>query len=174
MAKDKCCQSEKPVVEVLPKSLQQKQNTEFFETELRSGDSDLCVIDSEENQVVLNSKGPHRRVKLNTLNYSIVDLTEKMGKTKASKKNTNVQKNYEIKEIIPDKSTEVAQNSKSSCTLECPVCFGYLPDFIVKITACGHIFCDSCITCLTNEKSPVCPICRKHIDKRNLRRVFLH
>jgi hypothetical protein len=55
--------------------------------------------------------------------------------------------------------------------LECPICFDTINKINVTMTACGHIFHESCIQKLlkvenTYHKCTTCPMCRGNINHK--------
>ncbi|KAI0634797.1 hypothetical protein C8Q77DRAFT_1156184 [Trametes polyzona] len=54
--------------------------------------------------------------------------------------------------------------------LTCPVCID--PMSVPTATACGHLFCSSCINrCIQVERA--CPVCRRKAVPKDLRKLFL-
>ena len=60
--------------------------------------------------------------------------------------------------------------------LSCPICMESLQDLPegreVKVTRCGHLFCNLCLTEALKQKK-VCPTCREKVSTGKITKVFL-
>jgi hypothetical protein len=46
---------------------------------------------------------------------------------------------------------------------ECPCCLELVNKDNIKITTCGHIYCDMCLETLKAQADPKCAVCRRKI-----------
>jgi hypothetical protein len=45
----------------------------------------------------------------------------------------------------------------------CPICMDVVNGDTIKITHCGHIYCDGCLTTLKAQADPKCAVCRRKL-----------
>ena len=45
----------------------------------------------------------------------------------------------------------------------CPICMDVVSGTTIKITSCGHIYCDACLTTLKAQHDPKCAVCRRKL-----------
>jgi len=76
------------------------------------------------------------------------------------------------KESVPSASEQPpAEEEVSSLSdKQCPICLDAFKN--ITSTPCGHCFCYECIKASLDRKKE-CPSCRKKMDVRSLRRLFL-
>jgi len=68
------------------------------------------------------------------------------------------------KEILPEfVETEMKElYSQLKKTVECPICFEEINKDTMKFSSCGHKYCETCLS-----KISECAVCRKTIYKKN-------
>ena len=88
---------------------------------------------------------------INEIQESIKDINDSLN---------SIRSKYNIFNTLGDKIIE---------TGGCPICFDNLESTTKIVTLCGHIFCSRCMSTVIEEhRQNKCPMCRTHIDKRDL------
>jgi hypothetical protein len=67
----------------------------------------------------------------------------------------------ELPTHITQELYEMAEKLKKK--YDCPICLDMVTKETIKITFCGHIYCDTCLTALKATTNPVCGICRRKL-----------
>uniref|UniRef100_A0A7S0M3H0 RING-type domain-containing protein n=1 Tax=Cryptomonas curvata TaxID=233186 RepID=A0A7S0M3H0_9CRYP len=73
-------------------------------------------------------------------------------------------------ELTPKQTEPKAKRAKTTW-MECVVCLEPIKQ--PSSTKCGHIFCDGCIRKWLEASKRLCPACRKPVNPKDLRRLFL-
>lgn len=127
----------------------------IFVQELRRGDTEICIcLDMPE------AAKDRRKRKASIDRKPGTDITFTLSRKK--------------KKSDGSSHKDATKNKSGTETkLECPVCFNPLYKTEVVSTQCGHLFCNRCITQITDQPNSQCPKCRELIVTNDLRRIFL-
>ncbi|KAK7280432.1 hypothetical protein RJT34_25496 [Clitoria ternatea] len=73
---------------------------------------------------------------------------------------------------LPDPKPELELETEPTGPIfNCPICMSQFTEEMS--TRCGHIFCNQCIRAAIYTQGKKCPTCRKRVNLKDLRRVFL-
>ena len=65
------------------------------------------------------------------------------------------------------------EDSSKRISIPCPICFDSVIGKTPVSTACGHIFCQACISKVIEKKPSKCPMCKKSVKVGSVHQIFL-